>query len=101
MNTSDQTQLDDWITQAKAGALSWSELAERLLELEHPGSRAHQPDLDRARRCGFGEVIFGSNKSPDAIAYIAGRLLSAGQLAVLVTRVQVDQLRYRPQELPI
>lgn len=94
MNISDQSQLDAWITQAKAGALSWSELAERLLELEHPGSRAHQPDLDRARRCGFGEVIFGSNKSPEAIAYIAERLISAGQFEVLVTRVQVEQFRW-------
>ncbi len=93
MNTPEPSQLDSWIAQSKTGALSWSELAERLLEQEHPSSHAHQPDLDRARRCGFGEVIFGSNKSPESITYIADRLLAAGQLEVLVTRVCADQFR--------
>ena len=31
-----QTQIDAWIADAKRGELGWSELAERLLSLEHP-----------------------------------------------------------------
>lgn len=44
-------------------------------------------DLQRAGRCGFPEVIYGSGKSPQAIANIAEQLLSDGQ-RVLVTRVE-------------
>jgi NCAIR mutase (PurE)-related protein len=90
-----QSQIDAWVAQAKQGSLGWSELAERMLELEHPREKNHQPDLDRARRCGFGEVIFGSNKTPAAITEIAGRLLAAGQAEVLVTRVLADQARFQ------
>ncbi|MBL9161978.1 MAG: nickel pincer cofactor biosynthesis protein LarB [Planctomycetaceae bacterium] len=43
-------------------------------------------DVDRARRCGFPEVIFGEGKSPETIAAIAQQLLDRGQ-SVLVTRV--------------
>jgi pyridinium-3,5-biscarboxylic acid mononucleotide synthase len=96
----DQSQLDSWIMQAKTGTLSWSELAERLLEHEHPEASPHQPDLDRKRRCGFGEVIFGASKTPEAIAYIAQRLLLAGQREVLVTRLGVDQFRQLVNQFP-
>lgn len=57
----------------------------------HPREKSHQPDTDRARRCGFGEVIFGANKTQEAITEIAKRLLSTGQAEVLVTRTAPDQ----------
>jgi NCAIR mutase (PurE)-related protein len=88
-----QIEIDAWIVQAKRGTLGWSELAERLLALEHPRDKSHQPDTDRARRCGFGEVIFGSNKTPESITEIAKRLLSSGQTEVLVTRANAEQAR--------
>ncbi len=84
----DHSQIDTWLAQAQAGQLTWSELAERLLQMEHPPGREHQPDLDRQRRCGFGEVIFGSGKSIGDIEEIARRLLDSGQSEVLVTRVE-------------
>ncbi len=91
MDTGSDIQIDAWIAEAKRGTLSWSDLAERLLALEHPGQRSHQPDTDRARRCGFGEVIFGSNKTPESITKIAQHLLASGQTEVLVTRVVPEQ----------
>jgi pyridinium-3,5-biscarboxylic acid mononucleotide synthase len=86
-----ENQIDAWIADAKRGALGWSELAERLLALEHPSQNQHQPDTDRGRRCGFGEVIFGSNKTPESITKIAKQLLTSGQREVLVTRVIPEQ----------
>ena len=83
-----QVELEQWLAMARAGELSWSELAERLLRLEYAAGVAHRPDVDRARRCGFGEVIFGSGKSADDIATIAQRLLEHGQVEVLATRVE-------------
>ncbi len=86
-----QIEIDSWIAQAKLGQLGWSELAERLLALEHPSQKSHQPDIDRERRCGFGEVIFGSHKTAESITNIASQLLSSGQTEVLVTRVNAEQ----------
>ncbi|MDX1927455.1 MAG: nickel pincer cofactor biosynthesis protein LarB [Pirellulaceae bacterium] len=91
VDNSSQIEIDGWIVAAKRGDLSWSQLAERLLALEHPSRNSHQPDTDRARRCGFGEVIFGSNKTPESITRIASQLLASGQREVLVTRVLPEQ----------
>lgn len=43
-------------------------------------------DLDRGRRCGFGEVIYGEGKSLELIRQIATNQLAAGG-TVLATRV--------------
>lgn len=87
-----QPQIDLWIEESKLGKLSWSQLAERLLALEHPAKSLHQPDTDRSRRCGFGEVIFGEHKTNEAIVAIAERLLNSGQAEVLVTRCHPHKL---------
>ena len=81
-----QDQIDQWVALAKAGSIDWTELAERILQQAHPAQSPHQPDLDRSRRCGFGEVVFGQSKTPEAIQFIARKLLDAGQDEVLITR---------------
>lgn len=63
-------------------------------------------DLDRRRRCGFPEVVYGEEKSLSAIQKIVETLLAEG-LGVLVTRVTSEkgealatrfaQGRYNPQ----
>ena len=60
-------------------------------------------DVDRARRCGFPEVIFGEGKSAATIAAIAQQLLDRGQ-SVLVTRVDAakaatGRLRISPRKI--
>src|SRR5262245_64234951 len=47
-------------------------------------------DLDRFRRCGFAEVVFGQSKSVETLARIFRRLLEEGQ-PVLATRVEADK----------
>ncbi len=47
-------------------------------------------DLDRARRCGFAEVVFGEGKTVEAVVQIFRRLVAAGQVP-LATRVSADQ----------
>lgn len=44
-------------------------------------------DLDRQRRCGFGEVIYGEGKSVELICDIVRTQLDAGQSS-LVTRIE-------------
>lgn len=87
-------QIDQWIALAKQGEISWTEVAERLLVLEHPAANADQPDADRARRCGFGEVIFGENKSAETIVAIGKRLIHSGQRELLVTRCDHQKLSH-------
>lgn len=95
-----QAEFSQWLAQACAGELSWSELAERLLRLEYAAGSAHRPDIDRSRRCGFGEVIFGSGKSAEDIDSIARRLLEHGQTEVLATRVEPDIAKQLQLEFP-
>jgi hypothetical protein len=49
-----------------------------------------QVDLDRHRRCGFPEVVFGEGKSAEAIEQIFRALLDDG-VAPLATRVSADK----------
>jgi len=56
-------------------------------------------DLDRQRRCGFPEVIFGQGKPVETLAAIFRRLLEAGQ-PVLATRVDGDKAVVLLKEFP-
>ncbi|RMF42001.1 MAG: nickel pincer cofactor biosynthesis protein LarB [Planctomycetota bacterium] len=80
--------------------MTLSELAERLWTIDQPPLASHHPDADRGRRCGFGEVVFGSGKSPEAILEIAHRLLDGGQEEVLVTRVEPAVAERLADEMP-
>jgi NCAIR mutase (PurE)-related protein len=53
----------------------------------------HEPftlDIDRARRCGFPEVVFGEGKSVETLVDIFQRLLDAG-VDVLATRIDAEK----------
>jgi hypothetical protein len=54
-------------------------------------------DVDRQRRCGFPEVVFGPGKTPGAVADIFDRLLDRGQdcFATRLSSEQADVLRER------
>jgi len=47
-------------------------------------------DLDRRRRCGFPEVVFGESKDVAMLKRVIERLLDEGE-PVLITRVAVDK----------
>ena len=47
-------------------------------------------DTDRARRCGFPEVIFGANKTPEEVAAI-GRVILEKEGVLLVSRANEEQ----------
>jgi NCAIR mutase (PurE)-related protein len=56
-------------------------------------------DLDRQRRCGFPEVIFGQGKPVQTLAAIFRRLLEARQ-PVLATRVDAEKAAVLLKEFP-
>ena len=76
----------------KAGSLSAIELGQRILEAAVQIQGSVTPDLDRKRRCGYPEVIYGTDKSPDAIRKVAEALLADND-EILVTRVTPEQVR--------
>lgn len=86
-----------------AGKLAASEIsAEEFLRaaaLVTAQTDAATVDLDRERRCGFPEVIFGLGKTPEAIVSIARRLLDHGQ-HVLATRIDAEKADAICQQLP-
>jgi NCAIR mutase (PurE)-related protein len=55
------------------------------------GDSDHDLDLDRRRRLGLVEAVWGEHKSPSQIAAIIKAMRSAGEL-VLVTRVSEEQV---------
>ncbi|MDQ3625462.1 MAG: nickel pincer cofactor biosynthesis protein LarB [Verrucomicrobiota bacterium] len=57
-------------------------------------------DIDRRRRCGFPEVIFGSGKSPGAVAAIAEAIL-AKEPVLLVSRATREQFEALAAAFPI
>lgn len=100
MNDDLLKQLKELWPQLEAGQMGAAELAERLLLSEYKPGTAFQPDTDRRRRCGMGEVIYGPGKPPGMIVAIAKRLFAAGETEVLVTRVDAEAARYVCNDLP-
>src|SRR5438105_3032838 len=56
-------------------------------------------DLDRQRRCGFPEVVFGQSKSVETLSRIFHCLLDEQQ-PVLATRIETDKGRLLMSEFP-
>jgi NCAIR mutase (PurE)-related protein len=56
-------------------------------------------DLDRQRRCGFPEVVFGQSKPVESLARIFRRLLDENQ-PVLATRIDADKATDLLQQFP-
>ncbi|MCY2979339.1 MAG: nickel pincer cofactor biosynthesis protein LarB [Planctomycetota bacterium] len=76
----------------QSGKLSAIEMGQRILHAAVQSKGAVTPDLDRTRRCGYPEVIYGAGKSPDSIRTVAEALLKANA-ELLVTRVTAEQVR--------
>jgi pyridinium-3,5-biscarboxylic acid mononucleotide synthase len=76
--------------QLLGGELSVDEFTDRLARRPIADAGVAQLDLDRARRCGFPEVVFGPGKSVDALVKIFDSLLANG-VSVLATRITAEQ----------
>ena len=86
--------LQDLFTRWQAGEIDWSTV-ECELRAAFTGTTATAEalvDLDRVRRCGFPEVVYGAGKSPDAVLAVFRAQQQAGQnsLATRATSEQAD-----------
>ncbi len=85
--------LIELLTRVQAGELdilaTAQELSTEFVAVSALTTEAHV-DLDRQRRCGFPEVIYGEGKTPSALVQIMEELSRRGQ-AVLATRISSEQ----------
>jgi len=72
------------------GELTIAELVERLATGPTADVGVAQVDLDRQRRCGFPEVVYGPGKTVATLEKIFRALIAAG-VDVLATRISSDQ----------
>jgi len=75
-------------------------LRQRLgrIQIQRPRRRITQ-DLDRQRRCGFPEVVFGESKTVETLARVFRRLLDEHQ-PVLATRIAADKATELLRQFP-
>ncbi len=82
------------------GKLTSLELGQQILAQSIASQGSLTLDLDRKRRCGFPEVVYGSGKSTDTlVAAIEGLLRQDPE--VLVTRVIPEQVRVLSERFPL
>jgi NCAIR mutase (PurE)-related protein len=92
----DRQQLEQLAQQLLAGTLAKDAFVQRLSDSLAPKPQEEADlgeaviDLDRRRRCGFPEVVYGEGKSTATLTKIFQRLL-AEEIPVLATRVAADK----------
>lgn len=88
----DRLEIEHWAQELLAGRVTPLQLADALSGFQPLSAELGDAtlDLDRRRRCGFPEVVYGEGKSVETLARIFERLL-AEQIEVLATRVAADK----------
>ena len=91
--------LEDSFNAYRSGNLTAIEFAQQILSHAGTSQTDLNIDLDRSRRCGFPEVIYGSGKSPEVICRGLEQLLQR-ESEILVTRVSPEQVRVISELFP-
>lgn len=82
-------ELNHLASQLVSGGLSVEDFVRRLSRAPIADTGDAQLDLDRHRRCGFPEVVFGEGKTLESLARIFTALRSE-QVDVLATRIKPE-----------
>ena len=85
-----RTELEALTAELVAGRLSQTEFISALAVEKVADLGEATLDLDRRRRCGFPEVIFGEGKSVAVLQKIIDKLLGE-QVRILATRISPDK----------
>jgi NCAIR mutase (PurE)-related protein len=87
-----QSELKTWAEQLVAGRISPEQFAAALTAVASADLGDVTLDLDRQRRCGFPEVVYGEGKNLATLERTFRRLLDEG-MPVLATRVSAETAR--------
>lgn len=95
-------ELEEILVKLQRGEISLPESVAHLLPAAMPATvetGALRLDLDRTRRCGYPEVVYGPGKTPATIIEAFRTLLAHGQ-SCLATRVSPEQAAHVLDALP-
>jgi len=98
MDAQDLTKLLESVRTGEVSAADAAGRIQRQASFEIAGSFA-TVDLDRRKRCGFPEVIFGQGKTPEQIEAILRTVASQGETA-LATRVTPEAAAHLMKVFP-
>jgi NCAIR mutase (PurE)-related protein len=88
----DQSRIEELYRLFQSGELSSLELGQKILAASIPSDGNLTPDLDRLKRTGYPEVVYGQGKSTEAIQRVTTRLLETTS-EILITRILPEQVR--------
>ena len=95
----DRHEVEQLAQQVSTGKLSSDQFVREIVRLQTADLGDANLDLDRRRRCGFPEVIYGEGKTVPVMAKIFNKLLAAGE-PVLATRISGEQASQLAAEFP-
>lgn len=96
-----ESKLDQILKDYKEGLLSLEEAVHQIENGQSIDMGFANIDLQRKRRRGTSEVIYGASKTPDQIIMIARKLIEHGQTPVLITRLSADAAAVISQNLDL
>ena len=95
----DDQAIREWYERFQRGEIQAMELGQRILKTAISSDGNITPDLDRAQRTGYPEVVYGQGKSTESIQRVTERLLESSQ-EVLITRIMPEQVRVLSERFP-
>lgn len=87
----EQRELQSLLSAVAAGDVDPSDAARKLDQASFEDLGYAKPDLDRGRRQGVSEVIYGAGKTAEQIIGITGALRAGGSQHVLITRIDAEK----------
>ncbi len=94
-----QTRMEQLAEQLLGGRLALADFLRQVAEPATADLNEAQIDLDRHRRCGFPEVVFGQGKTVPTLVRIFHSLLNSG-VEVLATRISAEQAAELAPQFP-
>ena len=82
-----EARIANILKEFQSGKLSIDEAVQEIAAFQSGDMGFAHVDLERCRRRGTSEVIYGASKTPEQIVKIAQMMIAHGQLPVLVTRL--------------
>ncbi len=97
----ERKDIEHWAQELLEGRVTPGQLADALSGFKPLSAELGDAtlDLDRRRRCGFPEVVYGEGKSVETLARIFERLLAEG-VEVLATRVAAEKAERLQVDFP-
>ncbi len=89
----DKQELQTILAAVADGSLDLPEAEREIMQSGYVDLGYAKPDLDRKRRQGASEVIYGVGKTAEQIAGIVTSLRAAGEQCILITRIDKEKAR--------